>query len=50
VVLGHVLGVVSAHDRAIRLLPRQHQLVGQLPLLVVMIAFTVGGLTLLFAS
>jgi hypothetical protein len=50
VVVGHVLGVVAAHDRAIRLLPPQHQLVGQLPLLVAMIAFTVGGLTLLFAS
>jgi len=50
VVVGHVLGVISAHDRAIRLLPKQHQLVGQLPLLVAMIAFTVGGLTLLFAS
>ena len=50
VVIGHVLGVIAAHDRAIRLLPKQHQLVGQLPLLVAMIAFTVGGLTLLFAS
>ena len=50
VVLGHVLGVVAAHDRAIRLLPRQHQLTGQLPLLFAMIAFTVGGLYLLFAA
>ncbi len=50
VVLGHVLGVVAAHDRAIRLLPRRHQLTGQLPLLFAMIAFTVGGLYLLFAA
>lgn len=50
VVLGHVVGVISAHDRALRLLPRQAQLVGQLPLLVAMIAFTVGGLSLLFAA
>jgi hypothetical protein len=50
VVLGHVLGVVAAHDRAIRILPRRHQLTGQLPLLVAMIAFTVGGLYLLFAA
>ena len=50
VVLGHVLGVVAAHDRAIRLLPRRHQLTGQLPLLLAMIAFTVGGLYLLFAA
>ncbi len=50
VVLGHVLGVVAAHDRAVRLLPRRHQLTGQLPLLFAMIAFTVGGLYLLFAA
>lgn len=50
VVAGHVLGVVAAHDRAIRLLPRRHQLTGQLPLLFAMIAFTVGGLSLLFAA
>jgi hypothetical protein len=50
VVIGHVLGVVAAHDRAIHLLPRKHQLTGQLPLLVAMIAFTVGGLYLLFAA
>jgi hypothetical protein len=50
VVVGHVLGVISAHDRAIHLLPRKHQLTGQLPLLVAMIAFTVGGLYLLFSA
>jgi hypothetical protein len=50
VVLGHVVGVVAAHDRAIRVLPRRHQLTGQLPLLVAMVAFTVGGLYLLFAA
>jgi hypothetical protein len=50
VVLGHVLGVIAAHERAIRLLPKRHQLIGQLPLLVAMIAFTVGGLYLLFAA
>lgn len=50
VVIGHVLGVVAAHDRAIRLLPRKHQLTGQLPLLVAMVGFTAGGLYLLFAA
>jgi hypothetical protein len=50
VVVGHVLGVVAAHDRAIKLLPKRHQLTGQLPLLAAMIAFTVGGLYLLFAA
>ena len=50
VTLGHVVGVVAAHDRAIKLLPRRHQLSGQLPLLVAMVAFTAGGLYLLFAA
>ena len=50
VVAGHVVGVIAAHDRAIRILPRRHQLTGQLPLLVAMVAFTVGGLYLLFAG
>ncbi len=50
VALGHVVGVVAAHDRAIKLLPRRHQLTGQLPMLVAMVGFTVGGLYLLFAA
>ena len=33
VVIGHVLGAMAAHDRAIKILPRRHQLTGQLPLL-----------------
>ena len=50
VVTGHVLGVVAAHDRAVRQLPKRHQLTGQLPLLVVMVGYTVGGLYLLFGG
>ncbi len=50
VVLGHVVGVVAAHDRAIRLLPPRHHLTGQLPLLAAMVGFTAGGLYLLFAA
>ena len=50
VVAGHVVGVIAAHERAIKILPKRHQLTGQLPLLVAMIAFTVGGLYLLFAA
>jgi hypothetical protein len=50
VVTGHVVGVIAAHDRAVKLLPRRHQLTGQLPLLFAMVAFTVGGLWLLFAA
>lgn len=50
VVLGHVVAVVAAHDRAIEILPRDHQIRGQLPLLAVMVFFTAGGLYLLFSS
>ncbi len=50
VVLGHVVGVVAAHDRAIRLLPPRHHLTGQLPMLAAMVGFTAGGLYLLFAA
>ena len=50
VIAGHVVGVIAAHERAIKLLPQRHQLTGQLPLLAAMIAFTVGGLYLLFST
>ncbi|HEX4687661.1 MAG TPA: hypothetical protein VH228_12825 [Nocardioides sp.] len=50
VVAGHVLGVIAAHERAIKLLPKRHQLTGQLPLLFAMIVFTIGGLYLLFST
>lgn len=50
VVLGHVVGVVASHERAVGLLPRRHQLTGQLALLGVMLVFTAGGLSLLFAG
>jgi hypothetical protein len=47
IVLGHVVGVVAAHDRALKVLPPHRRLTGQLPLLLVMILFTVSGLYLL---
>jgi hypothetical protein len=50
VVTGHVVGVVAAHDRAMKLLPKRHQLTGQLPLLAVMVFYTVTGLYLLFGA
>ena len=50
VVLGHVVATVAAHDRALKVLPARHQITGQLPMLAAMIAFTVGGLYLLFAA
>ncbi|WP_235736745.1 hypothetical protein [Nocardioides alcanivorans] len=50
VVVGHIFGVIAAHDRALELLPKRHQLTGQLSMLVVMVCFTVGGLVLLFSA
>jgi len=50
IVVGHVLGVVLAHDRAVALFPRAKAVVGQIPLLCLMVLFTVGGLLLLFAA
>ncbi|MFF1557677.1 hypothetical protein [Streptomyces sp. NPDC058279] len=47
VVTGHVLGVVAAHDRSVRLFPPAKAVAGQLPLLALMITYTVGGLGLL---
>lgn len=48
VVVGHVLAAIAAHDRSVTLLPPREQVVGQLPLLFVMVGFTAGGLYLLF--
>ena len=50
VVLGHLVAAAASHDRAIALLPPRHQVVGQLPMLLAMVAFTAGGLYLLFAA
>lgn len=49
IVLGHVLGVVLAHDAALRAKARARP-VEQLPLVAAMIGFTVGGLALLFSA
>ncbi|NUS01573.1 MAG: hypothetical protein HOV97_03305 [Nonomuraea sp.] len=50
IVAGHVVGVVAAHDRSVRLLPPARAVAGQLPLFVLMICYTIGGLTLLFTT
>jgi hypothetical protein len=49
VVLGHVVAVIAAHDKALALLPRAHRLSGQLAMLVLMVAYTFTGLYLLFS-
>lgn len=50
VVTGHVLGVVAAHDRAVARFPPRQALAGQVPLLLVMVGYTVSGLLLLFSE
>lgn len=50
IVLGHLLGTVLAHDRALRLFPRTQALRGQVPLFALMVAYTVAGLLLLYAG
>lgn len=50
VILGHVVGVVSAHDRAVRLFPRHRAVAGQIPLMTLMVGYTVAGLYLLFSA
>jgi hypothetical protein len=50
VVAGHIAGVVSAHDRALALLPKDHQLTGQLAMMLVMVGYTFTGLYLLFGG
>ena len=49
IVAGHILGIVCAHELAVRLLPAEHALAGQLPMLAVMIGYTCAGLVLLFS-
>ncbi|MEW9533918.1 hypothetical protein [Microbispora sp. NPDC049125] len=50
IVVGHVLGTVLAHDRALALFPRRTAVLGQIPLLLLMVVYTVMGLLLLFAA
>ena len=42
--------VAVAHERAVRILPHRAAVVGQIPLMVLMIGYTVGGLSLLFTG
>lgn len=50
VVAGHIAGVIAAHDRALRLLPKRHQVTGQLAMMLVMVGYTFTGLYLLFGG
>lgn len=50
VVVGHVVAVIAAHDQALRVIPVGHQLTGQLAMMLVMVAYTLTGLYLLFGG
>ncbi|MHA3018719.1 hypothetical protein ACXPWS_00430 [Mycobacterium sp. BMJ-28] len=50
VVIGHIAGVIAAHDCALRVLPKRHQLTGQLAMMLVMVGYTFTGLYLLFGG
>lgn len=50
IVIGHVCGVVAAHDRALVLLPPKVARRGQYPLGVVMTGITLGGVLLLLSA
>lgn len=50
VVVGHILGVVAAHDRAVGLFKGRAAVRGQYPLLAVMVAYTLGGVALLLGT
>jgi hypothetical protein len=50
IVLGHLVAAVSAHDQAHRLFPTRVALRTQYPMLVAMVALTVGAVGLVFAA
>jgi hypothetical protein len=50
VVGGHIAAVFAAHDRALRVLPKGHQVTGQLAMMLVMVGYTFTGLYLLFGG
>jgi hypothetical protein len=47
---GHVLGVIAAHDRAVRLFEPRAAVTGQVPMMGLMVMVTIGGLALLAAG
>ncbi len=49
IVVGHLVGIVVAHEKAISLLAPTAALRGQWPMLVIMVGYTCAGLVLLFS-
>lgn len=50
VLAGHVVAVVAAHDRSVALLPEHRRLADQVPLVLLMVGYTMAGLFLLVIS
>jgi hypothetical protein len=50
IVTGHVLGVIAAHEKSLHLIRPTRVSVAQLPMLVVMVGYTLSGLALLFSG
>jgi hypothetical protein len=50
IVIGHVGGVVSAHDAAVYVFRGKDKARGQYSLLAVMVIYTMGGIALLIGS
>jgi hypothetical protein len=50
IVIGHIAGVVVAHDLAVEDLPVRQAVRSQYAMLAVMIAYTIGGLALLLGA
>jgi hypothetical protein len=50
IVTGHVVGVVTAHDRAVVLFKGRNKARGQYPLLVTMVFYTLSGIVLLVGT
>jgi hypothetical protein len=50
VVTGHIVGIVAAHDRALAVSPPTKAILGQTPMVTVMIGYTLAGLLLLFSQ
>lgn len=50
IVIGHVVGVVAAHDRSVEIFPEEHKRRAQYSLLSVMVAYTIAGIALLVGT
>ena len=50
IVIGHIAGVILAHDRALEDFGQKRATASQIPMLAVMVALTLTGLTLLLSA